>query len=123
MPARLCELCRTSPAEFIVSRVVGADTRQERRLCASCAASSERVHFGDKGLQAVELLRSMLADDCLAHDGINRTKVCPGCGNTLDETRETGALGCSMCYVVFRDEVDNLIAGLHGYAPGPGKPG
>lgn len=123
MQARLCESCRSRPAEFTVSRVVGGQTRQERRLCAGCAANSERVRFGDKGLLLTELVQSILAEDSLADNGSERTKVCPGCGNTLDEARETGMLGCCMCYVVFRDEVDDLISELHGYVAGQGKPG
>lgn len=123
MRQRLCESCRTNPAEFTVRRIVGGRTRQERGLCASCAANSERVRFGNKGLLLTELLQSIQADRSFADDGADRTKVCPGCGNTVDGARETGMLGCCMCYVVFRDEVDNLIAELHGYAPGQGKPG
>ncbi len=122
MRPRLCESCRSRPAEYAVSRVVGGHTRQESRLCASCAANSERIRFGDRGLLLTDLVQSMLADASLADDGANRTKVCPGCGNTLDETRETGMLGCSMCYVVFRDEVHALIAELHSYVPGQGNP-
>lgn len=123
MRARLCESCRSNPAEFTVSRVVGGQTRQERRLCASCAANGERVRFGDKGLTLTDLVQSMLAEDSFADDQSSRTKVCPGCGNTIEEARTTGTLGCCMCYIVFRDQVDDLIAELHGYVPGHGKPG
>lgn len=123
MAARLCESCRGNPAEFAVSRVVGGQTREERRLCATCAANGERVRFGDKGLTLTDLVQSMLAEDSFAHEVVSRTKVCPGCGNTIEQTRNTGELGCCMCYVVFRDEVNDLIAELHGYTPGQGKPG
>ncbi len=123
MQTRLCESCRSKPAEFLVSRVVGGHARQEARLCASCAVNSERARCGDKGLLLTELLQSMLAEDSLADGGSDRTKVCPTCGNTDGELRETGMLGCGMCYVVFREDIDSLIAELHGYTPGQGKPG
>lgn len=112
MRARLCESCRSRPAEFTVSRVVGGHTRQESRLCASCAANSERVRFGDKGLLLTDLLQSTMAKHSIADFEADRTKVCPGCGNTPDEARKTGMLGCSMCYVVFGDEVDAVLAEL-----------
>lgn len=123
MRTRLCDFCRSRPAEFAVSRVVGGHTRQEACLCASCAVNSERARCGDKGLLLTELLQSMLADDSFADGGSDRTKVCPGCGKTVSELRETGMLGCCVCYVVFREEVDSLISELHGYTPGQGKPG
>jgi len=123
MRTELCESCRSRPAELGVCKVVGSRTHRERHLCARCAADSERVQCGDSGLLLTELLHTLIVESSFTEDGSNRTKVCPGCGSTLDGARDTGMLGCSMCYVVFREDIDSLITELHGYSPGKEKPG
>lgn len=36
-------------------------------------------------------------------------KVCPSCGITLEEFRNTGLLGCAGCYTAFRNEIENSL--------------
>ena len=120
MPPPLCESCRHEPAEFTVCRISAGRASDERLLCSRCARDNERVLFGDRGLSLVELLEERLSG---GSDGEpSRTKVCPGCGNALDETKQSGMLGCSMCYVAFREEIKPMITELHGYSPSQGKP-
>jgi len=121
MRAKLCEACRVRPAEFVVCRYSGNRRRKERQLCEICAKDVERLACGNSGISLVELLESRISKTHVSQ-GVNRTKVCPACGNSIEETRQTGALGCSMCYVVFREEIEPLIAELHGYVPGLERP-
>jgi protein-arginine kinase activator protein McsA len=107
-----CESCRREPAEYTVWLASKSGRRDERRLCGTCAKDSERVLFGDGGLLMMELLEVASAN--FADSERNRTKVCPRCGNTSDRIKEVGEVGCAMCYVVFRDQVDRVIEELHG---------
>ena len=116
----LCEVCRRKPAELKVFMPCGSRASSgERHLCAACARDDELILCGDRGLLLTELVHTLI---CAAGDERNRTKVCPGCGNTLEEMRSTGMLGCSICYMVFQEQVDNMIDQLHGYSPGYSRP-
>ena len=116
MASSLCESCRARAAEFSIRRVVGESLRQEFRLCGRCAADRERVRFGEKGLLLTDLLHYATSEGPLVHDETHRTKVCPGCGMTQAEVCDSGTVGCSICYVVFVDVVDTLVADLQGSA-------
>ena len=118
MRRELCESCGGKPAEFSVSRVSKTGRRGERSLCESCARDSERVLFGDSGLLLTDMLKTLVMARSSSESGGNRTKVCPNCGNTVGEVKEAGIVGCSMCFMVFRDEIDRVIEELHG----SGKP-
>lgn len=122
MRAGLCELCRQRRAEFAVSRMVGGRCRDEWRLCAACAGDNERVLCGDSSLSLAELLEVCIGRLSVSEGEQNRTKVCPGCGNTVEEAKRTGMMGCSMCYVSFRDDIESLITKLHGFSLSQGKP-
>ncbi len=41
--------------------------------------------------------------------------VCPSCGETEDELRETGLLGCPVCYDTFAHLLDPVFGRLHGH--------
>ena len=122
MLARLCESCRRRSAEFTVCRVSGTGQRAERRLCETCTRDSERILFGDRGLPLTDLLKALVIEPSVSEGRENRTKVCPSCGNTVDEITGAGMVGCAVCYMVFREEIDQVICQLHGRPPGQGKP-
>jgi protein arginine kinase activator len=39
---------------------------------------------------------------------------CEYCSTTLDEIRETGRVGCAMCYKIFKDSLHPIIKKVHG---------
>lgn len=117
MRREFCESCGPpTRAEYRISRVSKAGRRAERSLCDACMRDAERVLVGDSGLPLTDLLKVLVLDRSAIESEENRTKVCPGCGNTIDEVTEAGIVGCSMCFVVFRDEIDRVIGELHGGA-------
>lgn len=122
MRAGFCESCRRERAKFTVCRASRSGRREERNLCETCAKDSERILFGDRGFLLTDLLQATALDQSTAEEGGDRTKVCPGCGNAASKVSEAGVVGCAMCYVVFRDEIAHVIAKLHDYSPGRGKP-
>ena len=110
-----CEVCGPPrKAEFTVSRVSEAGRRAERSLCGRCANDAERIIFGDSRFPLTDLFAALVPRGPAAGIGVDRTKVCPSCGNTEQEVTETGTVGCTTCYSVFRDEIAGVIQKLHG---------
>ena len=110
-----CELCGPPRrAEFAVCRASAGGRRAERSLCETCTRNVERIIFGAGGLPLTDLLKVLILERPASGNEQNRTKVCPSCGNTADEVKEAGAVGCPTCYSVFRDEIGKVIRKLHG---------
>lgn len=114
-----CESCGKKPAEFTVYRVSDAGCGAERNLCGTCARDYEKIYFGSGSLLLTDMIQTIESDHSGSMVKCNRTKVCPKCGNTIEEVIESGVLGCSDCYEVFRSEVDCVIRELHGYPRNP----
>jgi len=47
--------------------------------------------------------------------------VCPACGISFAEIQKTGRMGCSHCYVHFKDQMDIAIQQIHGTTQHVGK--
>jgi protein-arginine kinase activator protein McsA len=122
MHRRFCESCGKGQAEFIVCRASDAGGRTEQYLCEACARDAEHVMFGVSGLPMTDLLRALVVERPGSEIEQTRTKVCPGCGNTIDEVTESAMVGCAMCYSVFRNEIDRIVQEMHGHSFGQGKP-
>ena len=48
-------------------------------------------------------------------------KRCPGCGRTYAAFKKTGKLGCSQCYDVFSDQLEQVLRSIHGDTRHKGK--
>lgn len=115
MRKQFCDECGPPrQAKYSVFRVSKAGRRAERMLCETCALNAERILYGDSGLPLTEMLDVLATGKPVARDEPDRTKVCPECGNTVDEVVEAGEVGCSTCYLVFREQVEQVIRKLHG---------
>lgn len=112
-----CEWCG-KPAEYRVFIASEKGRQGERVLCEACARDSERILFGDSGLPMPDLLKALVLERLFSEIETDRPERsgCPRCGNTMQELAESAMVGCSVCYMVFRDEVDRLIRELHGSA-------
>lgn len=112
-----CEWCGKE-AQYKVFTASKNDRQDERILCEACAGDCERILFGDSGLPMPDLLKALVLERSASERERNRPERsgCPRCGNTRDELAQSGMVGCSVCYMVFRDEVDRLVRELHGSA-------
>lgn len=114
MRKSFCELCGPPRrAEFTVCKISDAGRRGERNLCEQCVRDAERILFGESRLPLTDLLNVLITERAGRESDSDRTKVCPSCGNTVQTVLETGGVGCSTCYSIFRKEIDEVVRAMH----------
>jgi len=116
-----CENCGEREAVIHLTQVVDA-TITTLHLCEQCAA--------EKGIEAGGPIAKFPLGDFLASLGKSAAGgaveegegvVCPGCGGSLKDFRQTGRLGCARCYDVFEAPLRDLLRRLHGTAQHEGE--
>lgn len=108
----LCQQCQQREAVVHLTKIVG-ETVTTQHLCARCAAE-QGIATEPEALQApmgallVEMAseRAGAAPDALV--------ICPGCGATLDDIRNTGRVGCATCWSTFDLPLRALVRRLNG---------
>ncbi len=117
-----CQQCNKA-ATFHITELTG-NTPQEYHLCEEharqylTATSQESTTIG--GLAAAlaqQMAVSQTAEDLARLD----QQACPVCGITFHEFRSQGRLGCPHDYVCFQNQLEPLIANVHGETKHVGK--
>jgi len=122
----LCQICKKKEATIIITKIVGGK-KTEFHLCKDCAAA-----FSDKfsifplpQFDINDLLTGLLKAIALYNkeEGIVPVKEikCGNCNLTYDEFKQSGKLGCSVCYHDFREQLAPLLRRLHGNSEHVGK--
>ena len=112
----LCQNCGEREAAIHLTQIVDNSVTQ-LHLCEQCAA--------EKGVETSASVAKFPLGDFLASLGktagsgsgeqAEATGVaCGFCGGTLKDFRETGRLGCAMCYTTFEPHLRDLLRRLHG---------
>ena len=94
----ICDNCKQLQATLHVVKIVNG-AKQERHLCAKCAAEQGSVmpfYMGDIFTPTTEQL------------------CCSVCGMTPAHLKQTGKVGCALCYVDLRDELLPILRRVHG---------
>lgn len=102
----LCKNCKKREATVYYKQNINGKVT-ETALCDECA---EKLHFSDSVFSFGGLLGSLFGGE----SALESEKVCSLCGSTLRDLRRTGKAGCPKCYEVFRDELTETVAGIHG---------
>ena len=110
----LCDNCGEREAAIHLTQIVN-NSVTTLHLCEQCAA--------EKGVETGASVAKFPLGDFLASlgkaAGGEQADVAPGvactfCGGTLKDFRETGRLGCAMCYTTFEPHLRDLLRRLHG---------
>ena len=110
----LCDNCGEREAQIHLTQIVN-NSVTTLHLCEPCAA--------EKGVETGASVAKFPLGDFLASlgktAGGEQAEVAPGvacacCGGTLQDFRETGRLGCAMCYTTFEPHLRDLLRRLHG---------
>ena len=121
----LCQNCGKNEVNFRYTQIING-VKKEMALCDKCAKNLglENLDFnmpinfssflGDffGGTESADFLPSFTK---------TTTMQCENCGTTYDEFIDTGKFGCSHCYDIFADGLDNVLKNIHGSARHVGR--
>jgi protein arginine kinase activator len=106
----VCDVCKERESVVKLFTTDG-DSQTQQNLCERCAAErgveisgSPKHPLGDF-LQAVQLQLAVAPSE---------SGRCPHCSATLRDFRETGRLGCPLCYTSFEASLRELLRRVHG---------
>ena len=104
----ICQICGMRKATIVVKTNVNG-VKSEQHLCPYCAAKlSEGENFVQDFFNEAAMLMSGMG-------GYRTTsKVCNRCGTTEREVRKNLRFGCSECYHVFADIVEQTYRQMRG---------
>ncbi len=104
----MCDNCGKNPATTHLKTVINGKYK-ESHLCTYCAAKEGYGSFGN--LSLTNMLATMLGDSVNSNSPAKR---CQCCGASFSDIAQSGRVGCSECYTVFRDELMPSLNRLHG---------
>ena len=113
----LCDICGSEEASLHIRQVTEGDS-VELALCSKCAAV-RGISAGEGPAFSVSDLLTGLID--VKKRVPPRRKVCPRCGQTLENVKKRSRVGCMECYAVFGKDIRGLVGRLHGRAQHRGK--
>jgi len=122
----LCQICKKKEATIVITKIIGGK-KTEFHLCKDCAAvfSDKFSIFPLPQFDINDLLTGLLKaiDLYNKEEGIVPVKEikCGNCNLTYDEFKQSGKLGCSVCYHDFREQLAPLLRRLHGNSEHVGK--
>lgn len=112
-----CDSCGKSDAVVKLTHVENNEMRV-LNLCEACAA--------ERGVEPESQKVNAPLADFLAQIGKGVTEApskgrCPACGLTAAQLRQTGRLGCGVCYTHYDEHLRSLLRRLHGGTKHVGK--
>jgi protein arginine kinase activator len=118
-----CNKCEKPATFHITERVGGKEQWEEVHLCEDCAReylshpaeTQEPESLANALLQHLQI--GQTADELAKLD----KQACPVCGITFYEFRHYGRLGCPNDYVCFQEQLEQLVANIHGATTHTGK--
>lgn len=127
----LCDDCGRNKAVIHIVQA-GAGKRVEKNLCEECAAKYNEflVPFGKRDMSVNDFLKGVFGAreekekeaERSARVEAEQTKlVCPNCGMSYPDFLQTGRIGCSVCYEVFRHQLEPILRRIHGSSAHCGK--
>ncbi len=105
----LCDICGKAEATVHLTEIVNGKI-VEMHLCEACAqekASQMQVPVG------FQVFLGGIAPEKATVDK-SEPMICPNCGLSYRDFRKIGRLGCSQCYVAFKDYLSSLLKNIHG---------
>ncbi len=134
---QLCSICHENEAVLFV-RIYSANKEEEKGLCPSCAVKylqdetqiSEFSFVDEKLVHVIDEMKNLLSGivtnisemvQLESNSNQSVSLICPSCGISYEDFRQTGLLGCPQCYDTFQNTLDDLILELHRGSQHRGK--
>ena len=122
-----CDECKERPAKVHFTQVINGK-QTEMHLCEECAQKKSQMNLGlhfEPGFSLQNLLAALIGQEISSYKpvGISMTAEirCKNCGSSYREFSKSGKLGCSQCYVEFKEYLAPIIRKLHGNSYHTGK--
>lgn len=106
----LCIVCKENQAKVHLTQIVG-DKMQKVDLCEECA-KNKGVN-DPAGFSLADLLLGLGAAQEIDKGSDGQEIKCPNCGFTQADFKKSGRLGCSECYVTFKEGLEGLLKTMH----------
>lgn len=103
-----CDVCKQKKATVYLTQIVKGEM-QKVNLCEAC--SREKGVTDPTGFALAEKLLGFGKGEKI--ESQPQERACAACGMPHTTFRKTGRLGCSKCYSVFGDTMDNLLKAMH----------
>lgn len=109
----LCESCGKKEAVVSYTTIIGKEQR-EIHLCGSCMEKKLRedlkiASFFDDGVR--DIMENLLQ---FFRPREEEARICPTCGASWEDFKNTGKLGCDKCYEAFYRELVPLLENMQG---------
>ena len=113
-----CDICGKKKATVHLTEIVD-EQMTEMHLCEDCAREKSVQMEQQFGL--ADLLAG-LSDFGKQVKSVEKVQLeCTNCAMSYEDFRKFGRLGCSECYVSFRDQLGKLLKRIHGSSTHHGK--
>ena len=115
----LCDECGSNAACVHMIKVLDG-VKTEKHLCESCASSageacfSSGIHFSVN-----DLVKAMFSQEL--DESTEPELNCPNCGMDFADFSRSGKIGCSVCYVIFHEQLESILRRVHGTSCHTGK--
>ncbi len=113
-----CDVCQKDSASIFLTQIVDGKM-QKVNLCESCA--KEKGVTDPTGFALADLLKGVGTETVSPKPTVKGELKCHNCGFTETEFKKTGRLGCSQCYEVLSEGLDNLLEAMHRSTVHKGK--
>ena len=107
----LCDICNKKKATVHLTEIVD-EQMTEMHLCEECAHQKSLQMEQQFGL--ADLLAGLSDFGKQVKDQQDVKLECKNCATTYDDFKKFGRLGCSECYVAFKDHLGILLKKIHG---------
>lgn len=120
----LCDICNKKPATVHLTEIID-EQMNELHLCEECARQKSSQMEQQFGLG--DLLGGLAEFQKQSPSEKEELALkCTACGQTFEDFKKIGRLGCSECYVSFKKYLGPLLKRIHGsnihFGKSPVKP-
>lgn len=121
-----CERCGKNEANVHIVKIVNG-IKQDMNICDKCVVESGELNFSGTMVMPGNLLFQNVLSGIMNYinqpnESSSKVKyVCPICGTTYDDFKNSGLLGCSECYKYFNSAIIPVIKRVQGNLENIGK--
>ena len=120
-----CERCGKNEANIYIKKITDGEL-QEEHICQECAKKEQSELLDNfsgnmKNFYLDTIMSGLTGLDFKDKTSDLEVKKCPVCNSTYKEISDNWDIGCSECYITFRDELDLVLKKINGTSKHVGR--